>query len=1508
MEPRDEWRRDEEGRDQERLTPERWDDLRAQAQMSPEDREHFLDKTEFAAGFPQLTSLAKTALIAGGAYVGLRNFPSAAVRKSVRQFEEILLSLTSGQGRQKLMQRLQNSKALSPATAAQTPFRDRELAKDLDTAVRIFSSQSPYIGNKDTVASALFERYASKHPANVPLPAAYPQQVRDLANMPAFRESLARLGLNVGDVARRMATQAVQGPPRGIRDVLQLAGSIRFPFTNWRPLELLMPTELIYRQPVLGELSRQGVTRKPSAVIRSPLEGPPPRGRPESLFIGGAIHPVTQVGKHWRISDTPTETGMLLGHVRRYEGTLTGGARGAAARLGLTTALPLDQILEKAKTLGTPLPPGTSPFKVFKQPLTRADQITRFMLEVGEKTGIGPQYAGLRTERWGRLGQIYRTLKAGALGTQTKFLNVQPQRHGITPEGEFLGKILAGIGTKKVGTVTGPKDLSWFERFLLKVGTEPERVTARAGFAGEVREKTPIAKILDSAGKTIHEQYTFAKSSALRGEYYAFKSTRQGLSDWANYQIARPTWLLEEMTGLGMRPGKTPAQTLWNLGTKVALPAYLGWEALQYVEYKSKKHFGYGPISGAAQLYAEGRVLAQQVLDSAGITDVAKSIEEQFPGAIDSPFSKAAAAIGATFGGGALGQRLAGNRGGVAGLAAGLGAGLLFASGVSTNAQDLKEIYQGDQLVPVRADRWWTMGRQPWKGSRIKYWKKHWIAESMTDYRDKAIYGSTKESWRSSWLPVPENWFLLKNVADPYYLERSHYYDRPYPVTAPMFGDIPLVGPLAAATVGRLLKPPIYREYKVPDNYGSPEEWITGQSAAARMGIEPLPTPPPNPVVKWRLDQLTGDTLNKLFDWTGMPGFMIGAIKEQVTGKRGWFEDATLLASSDAMASAERNFYEKNLGGMLGNTEFLRRFITKGRRTGTYNPIENVAPEWLPGHRSVFPGDRLGYLDFHSGDPYTILEKGEARLPGAGYEALVGLHSGEHGTYDDFDRFAILADVAPFSDAFKSYKTAVQTKIQRGLLDKASTKRFYQTLDNLSERMESRTSAANGRYATGAFAEADVDISRVVGPSSFEVTQMPGVTFGLAGVKNNPYDMGGSQARALSNLQERMQGLVGQTVHMTWGGAGVETPAIIDGVNREAIAAGLESDRLTGLGYQAKHGQGGLPGLWESAMQMRLPSPLDYPRVKWLEQRSAVDEYEKFHVYGTADTGWSHPFRNYIFPWANNAVGRESAENKRVDQLTEYMDNVKFLKNRRLANAAGLSGDSYTSQLFEKRASQTLTALYADQPNFWQNIYAAMPARERPYFPVFAGTTSEEQQERILEAVPDYMDHIYVGLWKRKTPGGQFNSPILRRYAEKAEQASKIDADTRVAEFMTQHPPPDKSWLGWHPAVDFDAMNVKMAEANAIDVHQMGMWENQARQAQELYPELEGVKMDPWQDARQRDDVTNELARRGFEDIQARPTFSTQQELRMRFRSKRSKRFAASKDRFDTSRHMDGGW
>lgn len=128
-----------------------------------------------------------------------------------------------------------------------------------------------------------------------------------------------------------------------------------------------------------------------------------------------------------------------------------------------------------------------------------------------------------------------------------------------------------------------------------------------------------------------------------------------------------------------------------------------------------------------------------------------------------------------------------------------------------------------------------------------------------------------------------------------------------------------------------------------------------------------------------------------------------------------------------------RRYYEKELGAGIrpspgfseafGYTEPFRRFVRHETFSPQANETPNTAASWLPGDDY--------YVNFHNGDPFIKVDKGYARLPGAGYEALHPELKGiSPEDYPDIHKMSILADVAPYSREYHTYRQKVGNQAQ----------------------------------------------------------------------------------------------------------------------------------------------------------------------------------------------------------------------------------------------------------------------------------------------------------------------------------------------------------------------------------------------------------------------------------------------------------------------------------------------
>lgn len=107
------------------------------------------------------------------------------------------------------------------------------------------------------------------------------------------------------------------------------------------------------------------------------------------------------------------------------------------------------------------------------------------------------------------------------------------------------------------------------------------------------------------------------------------------------------------------------------------------------------------------------------------------------------------------------------------------------------------------------------LGRTPFYGGKISYWKPNWYAMDAADANFSETGLTRDEYYANSWLPTPRQPFApINKLFHPYYWENVHEEDRPYPVTGDMFtGGGEMLAPVRA--VGNALLGPIFKPTRV---------------------------------------------------------------------------------------------------------------------------------------------------------------------------------------------------------------------------------------------------------------------------------------------------------------------------------------------------------------------------------------------------------------------------------------------------------------------------------------------------------------------------------------------------------------------------------------------------------------------------------------------------------------------------------------------------------------------
>ncbi len=359
--------------------------------------------------------------------------------------------------------------------------------------------------------------------------------------------------------------------------------------------------------------------------------------------------------------------------------------------------------------------------------------------------------------------------------------------------------------------------------------------------------------------------------------------------------------------------------------------------------------------------------------------------------------------------------------------------GALFGS--MEGPAELSAIYSGKKSVEVKRGRWWEGGGTPFEGADIKYHRPHAYVAMMTRSRQKAAWGPNEDEIS------PIRKFFLKNFT--YYLEESNYYSRPYPITGAAFEDVPVVGRLLAATIGRVVKPPKLMhtsEYMRPGPDGTIEFLHKPEVNGPEIGLGGRT--PGVPYSPFSAGYVAGEMQYQFRELEGLTGWAKNMVQKSLTGLENFGTQRPVMASAGSITDPGEAFWDMNLGGGFFMTEAVRRFLPRKRtEIEEYNPLTNRMPHWLP--------DRFKY-----GDPYRNIEAGHLRLPGAGYEAINPVLKGmSMEEYPDIYKYAILADVAAQSKEFRRLRQTMYRRRMEGITTESENALMDATDRLYNERM-----------------------------------------------------------------------------------------------------------------------------------------------------------------------------------------------------------------------------------------------------------------------------------------------------------------------------------------------------------------------------------------------------------------------------------------------------------------------
>jgi len=745
----------------------------------------------------------------------------------------------------------------------------------------------------------------------------------------------------------------------------------------------------------------------------------------------------------------------------------------------------------------------------------------------------------------------------------------------------------------------------------------------------------------------------------------------------------------------------------------------------------------------------------------------------------------------------------------------------------SDRPEKLEDIYSGKEEIPIRKGRGWEFGKSPYEGSRINRYEPHPVVRLQNRWKDVSIYGEKELS------PL-EKWYKQTFSYD---IERENYYDRPYPQTTPAFQEVPLIGPLLGATIGRFIKPPVLmhtsewmRQGPGPGAESSRMDIAENNMSYLAMPLrygERRPIPQMGefgegaPVFPFGLLQTIGEQQFNLSEATGLPGFTMGSIKEAITGRQDFFDEQRQLASAGDIYSSRRSFWDEELGGLAGLSEIWRRLYPHSKRKTFYNPIPNQMPDWLPG-----AGDKSE--NFRVGDPMGLIPHGEWRLPGAGYQSrfpeLKGLDPND---YPNIHKLRILSDVAMYSDKYREMERIVRAERKRGELSDEEEEMYQQIREQMKAKKVRREftpykyrEREYNNPAELALAQANEEAKNKEGPSFFE--------------------------RVFGKYWEFL-------------GHNVETP--LENLTPVSPGAKLVHMRTAVEDYERMQVYGSERGFWQHPVR---------------------DFLKPFFYSSLHAMGWE-------------GIPGEIEQKRETE---EYFDILKYIKYTKLRQQAVESGDKELVGEFEDKRRETLFGINP-YGHIYTHIFRALPRNDRNYFNEFVKADAEEREE-IIKMIPENEKALFQARWemedainwrkalkkgiltgeqeekakkeirkmydKKKTEGFPIDDELFERYIKtRMEGESYADWYRRtilLPKELAGRVLPGPDWCGWNPAISLEDIKLKVVQETGGDPFMYDIWPDQIRTAarrpylEEATEQLEG-NMTPDEVKKRIEDIFN---------------------------------------------------
>lgn len=473
-------------------------------------------------------------------------------------------------------------------------------------------------------------------------------------------------------------------------------------------------------------------------------------------------------------------------------------------------------------------------------------------------------------------------------------------------------------------------------------------------------------------------------------------------------------------------------------------------------------------------------------------------------------------------------------------------------------------------------------------------------------------------------------------------------------------------------------------------------------------------------------------------------------------------DESKFIADAGDINSFTRRFWDSGIGGVGGEQmEIIRRFLPEYSRRRRINPLMNKMAEdhpWLP-------------EKFYTGDPFSSLPMGEARLPGEGYEAINQLHPDQFASdgYGAIDRYKILADIAPNSAEYKYWKQIVK------MMNNDEAKKVLKDTEEMVKHQGKKHDFFDYKFLGKTTTALDGHIEQILSNGKFKLAgddnlyQIAGVKF-----KDNGY-MSKNQLKQVltegSHVTLRIDDEE-RNPDINAPQAPRKAAVFLDGENisdtlRQVGLADYDMEDTSAAGAYANYGLVGR--LFGTAAEIVAHAPIPIIHSQLMRVNSPLEEYRSDQLYGTGFQSWDSMLASFVYPTFEQAKtdfmrdvisdslwrfykGYESGA------LTENISkrSTTILKTiATYSNGTALAGEIAGRFTFTGANSSTRRNQLANAGRHIGNIYSMVTSLQDPMYAAYAWGRMGWDSSKVydlwkdvgnvnFDSVLDYAEHMNI--------------------------------------------------------------------------------------------------------------------------------------------------------------------